>query len=104
MFIVTAILGMFLDWIGIVYLVVPLFTPIAAELGFNPLWFATMMILFLQFSYLTPPFALAVFYFRSISPPEFTTGLLYRSDSIYTAYNISKHRTMVTKYDVIKIT
>ena len=79
MFIVTAILGMFLDWIGIVYLVVPLFTPIAAELGFNPLWFATMMILFLQFSYLTPPFALAVFYFRSISPPEFTTGLLYRA-------------------------
>ena len=70
---------MFLDWIGIVYLVVPLFTPIAAELGFNPLWFATMMILFLQFSYLTPPFALAVFYFRSISPPEFTTGLLYRA-------------------------
>lgn len=79
MFIITAILGMFLDWIGIVYLVVPLFSPIAVELGFDPIWFATMMILFLQFSYLTPPFALAVFYFKSIAPPEFTTGILYRA-------------------------
>lgn len=79
MFIITAILGMFLDWIGIVYLVVPVFTPIASELGFDLVWFSTMMILFLQFSYLTPPFALAVFYFKSIAPSKFTTRLLYRA-------------------------
>lgn len=77
MIFVVVILGMFLDWIGIVYLVVPLFTPIAAELGFNPLWFATMIILFLQLSYLTPPFALSLFYFKGIAPPDITTKDLY---------------------------
>lgn len=77
MIFVVVILGMFLDWIGIVYLVVPLFTPIAADLGFNPLWFATMIILFLQLSYLTPPFALSLFYFKGIAPPDITTKDLY---------------------------
>jgi len=78
MFAVVTILGMFLDWIGIVLLIVPLFTPIAANLGFDPVWFSIMMILFLQLSYLTPPFALAIFYFKGICPPEITTMDIYK--------------------------
>lgn len=70
---------MFLDWIGIVYLVVPLFTPIAMELGFDPLWYAIMIILFLQLGYITPPFALSVFYFKAIAPPDLSTMDLYKA-------------------------
>lgn len=73
------ILGMFLDWIGVVYLIVPLFTPIAMELGFNPVWFAMMIILMLQLGYITPPFALSVFYFKAVAPKELTSMDLFKS-------------------------
>lgn len=79
MIVTVIILGMFLDWIGIVYLVVPLFTPIAAALGFDPIWYATIIILFLQLSYITPPFALSIFYFKAVAPPDLTTMDLYKS-------------------------
>lgn len=79
MFAVVTILGMFLDWIGIVFLVVPLFTPIALALGFDPVWFAMLVILFLQLSYLTPPFALSVFYFKAVAPADFPMMDLYKS-------------------------
>ncbi|WP_397474241.1 TRAP transporter large permease subunit [Pusillimonas sp.] len=79
MLVVITILTMFLDWIGIVYLVVPLFTPIALELGFDPVWYAMLVILFLQLGYLTPPFALSIFYFRAIAPPDFLMMDLYKS-------------------------
>lgn len=78
MLITVTILGMFLDWIGIVYLVVPLFTPIAMELGFDPIWYAMMIILFLQLGYITPPFALSVFYFKAVAPPDLSTMDLYK--------------------------
>src|SRR5690606_20744896 len=71
MLLTITILAMLLDWIGIVYLVVPLFTPVAMELGFDPVWYAMLVILFLQLGYLTPPFALSVFYFKAIAPPDF---------------------------------
>jgi tripartite ATP-independent transporter DctM subunit len=73
------VLGMFLDWVAIILLVVPLYTPIAAKLGFDPMWFATMIILNLQLSYLTPPFALACFYLKGITPPDISLGDIYRS-------------------------
>lgn len=79
MLLVVTILGMFLDWIGIVYLVVPLFTPIALELGFDPIWFAMLVILFLQLAYLTPPFSLSVFYFQAVAPKDLLLIDLYKS-------------------------
>ena len=79
MLLVVTILGMFLDWIGIVYLIVPLFTPIAAALGFDAIWFAMLVILFLQLGYITPPFALSIFYFRAVAPSDFLMMDLYKS-------------------------
>jgi tripartite ATP-independent transporter DctM subunit len=79
MLLVVFILGMFLDWVAIVLLVVPLYTPIAAKLGFDAIWFATMIILNLQLSYITPPFALAAFYYRGIAPQEITMKDIYFS-------------------------
>lgn len=78
MFIVF-ILGMFIDWLGIVFIMVPLFTPIAEALGFDALWFALLICINLQMSFLTPPFAYAAFYLRGVAPPGLTIGHIYRS-------------------------
>ncbi len=78
MMLIVFILGMFIDWIGIVLIIVPLFTPIAATLGFDPIWFALLVMVNLQMSYLTPPFAYAIFYLRGIAPPEVTIAHIYR--------------------------
>ncbi len=78
MFIVF-ILGMFIDWLGIVFIMVPLFTPVAEALGFNALWFAMLICVNLQMSFLTPPFAYAAFYLKGIAPPELSIGDIYRA-------------------------
>ncbi len=78
MMVIVFILGMFIDWIGIVLIIVPLFTPIAATLGFDAIWFALLVMINLQMSYLTPPFAYAIFYLRGIAPPEVTIAHIYR--------------------------
>jgi len=67
---VCFILGMFIDWMGIIFIVVPIITPIAPELGFDPLWFAMMICVNLQMSFMTPPFAYAIFFTRAAAPPE----------------------------------
>jgi tripartite ATP-independent transporter DctM subunit len=72
------LLGMFIDWMGIIFIVVPLITPIAAELGFDPIWFAVLVMLNLQISFLTPPFAYSIFYLKGITPPDVKTADIYR--------------------------
>ncbi|KKM11174.1 C4-dicarboxylate ABC transporter [Clostridiales bacterium PH28_bin88] len=78
MFFIVFVMGAFIDWIGIIMITVPLFTPIAAKLGYNPLWFAMMMNVVMQTSFLTPPFAYAIFYLKGIAPPEIQTAHIYR--------------------------
>ncbi|WP_366922008.1 TRAP transporter large permease subunit [Metallumcola ferriviriculae] len=78
MFTIIFILGAFIDWIGTLMIGVPLFTPIAAAMGYDPIWFAMMFIVVMQTSFLTPPFAYAIFYLKGIAPPEVTTGDIYR--------------------------
>jgi len=69
MFIVF-MLGMFIDWIGIVFIMVPILSPIGPQLGFDPLWFAMMICVNLQTSFMTPPFAVAIFVCRGTAAPE----------------------------------
>ena len=71
-------LGMFIDWLGILLIVIPVFTPVAQELGFDPLYFGTLICVNLQMAFLTPPFGYSLFYLRGIAPPEMTMGLIYR--------------------------
>ena len=71
-------MGFVLDWATIVLVTVPLFAPAIRDLGIDPLWFAVMMIVTLQTSYLTPPMAPAIFYLRSIAPPEITYAHMAR--------------------------
>ncbi len=79
MFIVF-ILGYFIDWLGILFIVVPIITPIGDALGFDKLWFAMMICVNLQTSFLTPPFAYAIFYLRGAADPSLgvTTGDIIR--------------------------
>jgi tripartite ATP-independent transporter DctM subunit len=78
MLMVVVLLGMFIDWIGILFIVIPIFTPIALDLGFNPLWFALLICTNLQMSFLTPPFAYSMFYLKGIAPDEVTMGHIYQ--------------------------
>ena len=62
-------LGFFIDWLGILFIMVPIITPIGAALKFDPLWFAMMICINLQMSFMTPPFAYAIFYLRGAVDP-----------------------------------
>ncbi len=62
------VLGMFMEWVGIVPILVPIFTPIIAELGFDPLWAAILFCVTMQTSFLTPPMAPALFYIKGVAP------------------------------------
>jgi tripartite ATP-independent transporter DctM subunit len=78
MMFVLFILGFFISWQGLLYVVVPIFLPVAAGLGFHPLWFGLLICLNLQMSFLTPPFAYAIFFVKGASPPEVKTWDIYR--------------------------
>ncbi len=66
---VVFLLGYFIDWLGILFIVIPIITPVGQELGFDPLWFAMMICVNLQTSFMTPPFAYAIFYLRGAADP-----------------------------------
>jgi tripartite ATP-independent transporter DctM subunit len=72
------VLGFFLEWIEISYIAVPLFLPVFANAGVDPVWLATLIAVMLQTSFLTPPFGWALFFLRGVAPPEITTGEIYR--------------------------
>ncbi|MBE0584016.1 MAG: TRAP transporter large permease subunit, partial [Desulfofustis sp.] len=71
-------LGFFIDFIEISYIVVPILLPIADIVGLNPLWFAILIAMNLQTSFLTPPFGFSLFYLKGVCPPEIHTVDLYR--------------------------
>ncbi len=72
------IAGFFLDWISIVLIFVPIFTPLVKPAGFDPVWFCVLFLIMIQTSYLTPPMAPAIFYLRAVAPPEITIRHMYR--------------------------
>jgi len=78
MMFILFIMGFFISWQGLLYVVVPIFLPVAANLGFNPLWFGLLICLNLQMSFLTPPFAYAIFFVKGAAPPEVSTWDIYR--------------------------
>lgn len=72
-------LGFVLDWLGILFLTIPLFSPIVTALGFDLVWFGVLFVINIQMAYLTPPFAQSVFYVKGVAPPEITMADLYKS-------------------------
>lgn len=72
------VLGFFLDFIEITFIVVPLIAPVALALGIDPIWLGVMLAINLQTSFLTPPFGFSLFYLRGAAPPEIRTREIYR--------------------------
>ena len=71
-------LGFFIDFVEISYIIVPILAPIAYNLGINPVWYAILVAMNLQTSFLTPPFGFSLFYLKGVSPPEVSTVDIYR--------------------------
>ena len=92
MMIILIFLGMFLDWIGILLLAVPIFIPIVAGLEFHglfgfagpspedtALWFGVIYLVNMQMSFISPPYGSALFYIRGVTPPEIPTSTIFRA-------------------------
>jgi tripartite ATP-independent transporter DctM subunit len=92
MMIILIILGMFLDWVGILLLAVPIFVPLMKTMQFDgvfglpgvapedvALWFGVVYMVNMQMSFLSPPFGYALFYLKSVAPPGITMAQIYKS-------------------------
>ena len=91
-------LGMFLDWVGILLLAVPIFVPIVQSLNFDgllglpavpaaevTLWFGVLFVVNMQMSFLSPPFGYALFYLRGVAPPEISMATIFKSSLAFLA-------------------
>jgi tripartite ATP-independent transporter DctM subunit len=74
---VIMVLGFFIDFVEISYIVVPILAPIAANLGIDAVWYAILVAMNLQTSFLTPPFGFSLFYLKGVAPPEVRTTDIY---------------------------
>ena len=78
MCVIVFILGMFIDWLGIVMIVFPIFLPIMDQFGFDRLWLVAVTATLLQTCFMTPPFGFALFYIKGIVPPSVKIQEIYR--------------------------
>ncbi|MGR3490530.1 MAG: TRAP transporter large permease [Shimia sp.] len=76
---ILIVLGLFLDWVGIALLAMPIFVPIVISLGYDPVWFGVLFAMNMQVSFLSPPFGPAAFYLKSVAPPEISLGDIFRA-------------------------
>ena len=84
------VLGFFLDFIEIVFVVVPIVGPaILMNEGISPVWFAIMIAVNIQTSFLTPPFGFALFYLRGVAPEEVKTTDIYRGVAPFVAMQLA---------------
>ena len=72
------ILGFFIDFIEISFIIVPILVPVMHAFGIDPVWFAVLIALNLQASFLTPPFGLALFFLKGAAGSSVTTMQIYR--------------------------
>lgn len=79
MMLILLLLGMFLDWVGIALLTMPIFVPIVTQLGFDPIWFGVLFAMNMQVSFLSPPFGPAAFYLKSVAPPDISLSEIFRA-------------------------
>ena len=74
---VFVFLGFFIDWIGILFLTMPIFLPTVLALGYDAVWFGILFNLAMQISYLSPPFGPACFYLKGVAPPEVSLNEIF---------------------------
>ena len=86
--IVIMALGFFIDFVEISFIIVPILAPVADTLGIAPLWFAILIAMNLQSSFMTPPFGFSLFYLKGVAPPEVTTVDIYRGVTPFIAIQV----------------
>ena len=92
MMVILFVLGMFIDWVGILLLTVPIFLPIMKSLEFGglfglpgvrpddmPLWYGVIFMVNMQMAFLSPPFGYSLFYLKSVAPPQITMATIFRA-------------------------
>ena len=72
------VLGFFIDFVEISYIIVPILVPISEVIGINPIWFAILIAMNLQTSFLTPPFGFSLFYLKGVAPDGIKTTDIYK--------------------------
>jgi TRAP-type mannitol/chloroaromatic compound transport system permease large subunit len=75
---VVFVAGFFIDFIEIIFIIVPVAAPIFIQLDVNLVWVGILLALNLQTSFLSPPFGFSLFYLKGVAPPSITTSQLYR--------------------------
>ncbi|AUW37868.1 C4-dicarboxylate ABC transporter [Grimontia hollisae] len=85
---VLFLLGFFLDFIEITFVVIPIVAPILLTMGVDPVWLGIMIALNLQTSFLTPPFGFSLFYLRGVAPGSISTLDIYRGVTPFIAIQI----------------
>ena len=84
----TFILGFFLDWIELTLIILPLVSPVVADLGFDPVWFTVMFAVCLQTSFLTPPVGFAIFYLKGVAPASIDVRSIYKGVAPFVALQL----------------
>ena len=92
MMVILFVLGMFIDWVGILLLTVPIFLPIMKSLEWGglfglpgvrtedvPLWYGVIFMVNMQMAFLSPPFGYSLFYLKSVAPPEISMATIFRA-------------------------
>ncbi|MBX6322219.1 MAG: TRAP transporter large permease subunit [Rhodospirillaceae bacterium] len=92
MMFILFVLGMFLDWVGILLLTVPIFLPIMTSLAWDgllgfpgvkpedvPLWYGVIFMVNMQMAFLSPPFGYSLFYLKSVAPPQISMATIFRA-------------------------
>lgn len=76
--VVIIVLGFFLDYVEISYIILPILLPIVESLHINPVWFAILIAVNLQTSFMTPPFGFSIFFLKGVIPPQIHTTDIYK--------------------------
>jgi len=86
---VVLVLGFFIDFVEISFIIIPVLAPIAETLGISMLWFAILIAMNLQTSFLTPPFGFSLFYLKGVAPPSIQTSDIYKGVMPFIAIQVS---------------
>lgn len=77
--VILLILGSFMEVVSIMMITLPIFMPVVAVLGFNPVWFGVIYLLNIEMATTTPPFGLTLFVMKGVAPPDTTMGDIYKA-------------------------
>jgi tripartite ATP-independent transporter DctM subunit len=98
---IVMVLGMFIEQTAIVLVTIPIFMPIVAAMGWDPIWFGAVMMLNLEMATITPPFGLSLFVMKGIAPAGTTMGDIYQAALPFIGLNIVVMALMIAFPEIV---